>query len=472
MAVSAGFPRCSAAATVSEACAGLADDLVAAGCDLPSIYLLSGPRLRCHAARGYFQVIDGFPAGTGIVGEVVAKAVTVVVEDVTVNPMFIAAVPGLRAEACCPIVIDGVVVGAVNLESRSFLRADEVALLEAASTHLATCLEHLGGLPAPSAPQRLAQVAVELTSFSDAGEIEGRAALAAVEISSMSSAALVVQVDGRLGVSTAHGPLAAQLRAWRREELDVMASWVAAGTSSHFPGGDDVPPGYEFLRATGVRSLSVHPMVAAGQSAGLLLVADEVPVAHTPAVVECLELLAAITAASLGTAVALQELARRADHDGLTGLRNATAFAFDAGEALVRGPSGSGIVLIDVDRFKEVNDGFGHLAGDQLLVALAHAMRLALRAGDTLYRIGGDEFAAVIRVRDGGELGATAQRLLMAARRVRTTVSIGTADLRGASLDEARRLADAALYAAKAAGRDGARHASGSTRRLPVRAPV
>lgn len=64
----APFPRCSRARDVQAACEGLADDLVALGFDLPSVYLLNGERLRCRSARGYFQVVDGFPAGVGAGG--------------------------------------------------------------------------------------------------------------------------------------------------------------------------------------------------------------------------------------------------------------------------------------------------------------------------------------------------------------------------------------------------------------------
>ncbi len=73
------FPRCASGATADAAIHGLADDLLDAGFELPSVCLLNGQRLRCHAARGYFQVVDGFGPGIGVIGRVVGDGVPVLV---------------------------------------------------------------------------------------------------------------------------------------------------------------------------------------------------------------------------------------------------------------------------------------------------------------------------------------------------------------------------------------------------------
>jgi len=89
------FSGCRAGADLIEACAGLADDLVALGFAMPSVYLLHGKRLRCVAARGYFQVVDGFRPGTGVIGKAVAAGVGEIIHDVRLRPDFIAATQGL-----------------------------------------------------------------------------------------------------------------------------------------------------------------------------------------------------------------------------------------------------------------------------------------------------------------------------------------------------------------------------------------
>ena len=224
---------------------------------------------------------------------------------------------------------------------------------------------------------------------------------------------------------------------------------MQAGTSSHFPGGLTVPPGYEFLLRTEVRSLAVQPLVVAGVVTGLLTTADTNAVAHDPTVGAAVELLAAQTAASLANAKAMAELSRRAREDPLTGLRNAASFAEDLDAAGDR----TACLLVDVDHFKSVNDTFGHVAGDRLLRALADELRAQLRDDAVLYRVGGDEMAVLLHA-DEDEAVVVAQRLLDAARRVRTTVSIGLALVSGLPPTVARLHADRALYLAKAQGRD------------------
>jgi diguanylate cyclase (GGDEF)-like protein/PAS domain S-box-containing protein len=161
---------------------------------------------------------------------------------------------------------------------------------------------------------------------------------------------------------------------------------------------------------------------------------------------------------------ARDQLAHEARHDPLTGLPNRRAlldrFSDIASQAAVA--TGWAVLFVDLDGFKQVNDCFGHAAGDELLVVVARRILHSVRPGDTVARLGGDEF--VILARDVGTDGARgiAERVSEAVRGplslrddvVTVTCSIGIA-VGGAHIDASLvDAADAALYQAKEGGRD------------------
>ena len=124
-----------------------------------------------------------------------------------------------------------------------------------------------------------------------------------------------------------------------------------------------------------------------------------------------------------------------------------------------------GVLMFDVDRFKQVNDGHGHGCGDVALREIGRSLQSAVRPTDTLGRWGGDEFLAIVRDVDLGSLTAIANRCATLARRTRVegaegavlALSIsagGVLALPGESAEELVKRADDLLYLSKAAGRD------------------
>ena len=157
---------------------------------------------------------------------------------------------------------------------------------------------------------------------------------------------------------------------------------------------------------------------------------------------------------------------RRSTLDPLTGLFNRNALEQRLAE-IDGQPSNReeglshALLLCDLDHFKRVNDQLGHAAGDAVLQDVAYTMRATLRAGDSIYRVGGEEILVILPGADEEAAVEIAERLREAVRKrrpvgVAVTVSIGVAvSQSGAvSTDELVARADAALYSAKAGGRD------------------
>lgn len=164
----------------------------------------------------------------------------------------------------------------------------------------------------------------------------------------------------------------------------------------------------------------------------------------------------------------VKELGHVARHDQLTGLLNRTSAMQAAQEALLvaNGTSPFGVALFDLDRFKRVNDSYGHLVGDEVLATLARALAANARTGDILGRFGGEEFIAFLPGSPLTAVRAFAERVRGALAETRVvvgdglevsvTVSAGIASIPGCadSLHEAIRVADDRLLSAKRQGRN------------------
>ena len=164
-----------------------------------------------------------------------------------------------------------------------------------------------------------------------------------------------------------------------------------------------------------------------------------------------------------------ERLAFLAHHDGLTGLPNRTMLSERGREAVahaLRHAKSAAFLFLDLDNFKEVNDGLGHDVGDELLQAITARLRAAVRGGDFVARIGGDEFCVLLQdIAVPREVAAVAEKLLhelgkpyrVGEHDVSCGASIGIACVPRDGDDVATllRLADSAMYRAKSRGRHG-----------------
>jgi diguanylate cyclase (GGDEF)-like protein len=246
-----------------------------------------------------------------------------------------------------------------------------------------------------------------------------------------------------------------------------QASWamVVAGCAALLLG---------FERRGTARLWSTSTWVGTGVVTGLIVVTVAESTAIRTAPVRVLAALAGLALLLLRLQLTVRDRGRLASEmhalaetDALTGVANRRAFEERLAEAAREAERGAafGLLVIDVDHFKTVNDGYGHPFGDEVLVQVTRRLAGCLRPADVLARLGGEEFGVVAHGVTDGELPELAERCRRAVgtvpievdgTHVQVTVSVGGACMpdHAATKADLVRIADRALYEAKEAGRN------------------
>lgn len=214
-------------------------------------------------------------------------------------------------------------------------------------------------------------------------------------------------------------------------------------------------------RESGPVSAACVPITFMGRAIGVLHATGEQGEAPDSETVERLSRLAAHTGSRIGTLRATRQTQMQAATDSLTGLVNRRTLDHDVRELLAAG-RGFALAFGDLDRFKALNDTYGHDAGDRALRLFAKVLRDSTRADDVLARYGGEEFVIVLP-----DLSASQAMEAMERIRRRLAETVGTSDVpvftasfgvtdssMGTTVTDLVRSADAALLAAKSNGRD------------------
>ena len=227
--------------------------------------------------------------------------------------------------------------------------------------------------------------------------------------------------------------------------------------------------GSPIIAAHGIRSAVEGLVCGAGGSYGVVGAYSPEPGFFAEDSVNFVQSVANTLAAAIERRYAEGRLSYLAQFDALTGLPNRTMYLDRLGQSLVeaeRDHRPVGVLFVDLDRFKAVNDTFGHAIGDLVLEQAANRLNGAVRAGDTVGRLGGDEFAvALAHLANADDAASVAQKLVtqlsmpfhIGGHTIYVSASIGISvhPVDGSDPDTLLKCADTAMYRAKESGRAG-----------------
>jgi diguanylate cyclase (GGDEF)-like protein/PAS domain S-box-containing protein len=347
---------------------------------------------------------------------------------------------------------------------------------------------------AEMAERRLRQMFAALSATNDAiMRVESadllyqKVCMAAVDGGGFQTAAVIVpdEASGAANVVAAAGKLAERLvtigmsldsNSDKYARLvDVAYQTQSHAVSNHFLKDERVSRWHDAAKEHGIASAAALPMVRDGRTYGVLLFHSAERNAFDSEIVALLHRMTDNVAFALDTfeheaerRVAEDRIQYLATHDALTGLPNRVMFAQilnHAVETASRYQRKFAVLFIDLDRFKVVNDSFGHAAGDMLLKEMAQRLKSQLRGSDVVARLGGDEFVVLLEEVETGNQATTIARKLLTSvlkpmtilgHECRVTTSIGIAMYPTDGQDEPTLMknADVAMYFAKKEGKN------------------
>jgi diguanylate cyclase (GGDEF)-like protein len=341
----------------------------------------------------------------------------------------------------------------------------------------------------PSSAQLLAVINAQTEVAKLGLDLNGVMALVAErsQVITRATGAIIELVEGDEMVYRAVAGVASRLLGLRlARNTSLSGLCVASATTLRCDDSEtDARVDREACRRVGLRSMIVVPLFHNGAAVGVLKVCSPLPSAFGEGDVQILGLMSELIAASMFHAAryGTDELYRRATRDNLTGLAN-RAFFYDrlrhSLSAAKREGRRVGVLMLDMDGLKPINDTHGHRAGDAAIMEIASRVSADVREVDTVARLGGDEFAVILSTVEDSD-GALAAGLRITARCARPFTFENRPLKIGASLgvaiypedgeepDELVEKADQSMYVAKRRkkrdGRESAEvmlHASGA----------
>jgi diguanylate cyclase (GGDEF)-like protein len=428
-------------------------------------------KVRTHAGWNKESEAAEIPVGTGLIGTAAKLKRPIYAPDVDKDPRYIRTIPSTRSELAVPLLVRDEVVGVLDCQSdqERFFDTETIDLLTLFATQASIALQNarLYSLEQRKAAQLEAinAIAKQTTAVLDPGELLERACTHILQSFPVDHVAMLLLEDAALVLRAQKGRLSplftegGQLPGGGlcQRALDagktVLENDVLA-VPGYIPGFDET------------RSEMCLPLISFGETLGVLALESSQKNAFMAGDVQPLESVADICANAIQNARYFERVRQLAYVDGLTGIFNRRYFELRIVEEMERAQRYEGrlsVIMVDIDHFKKLNDEFGHLLGDEVLRQVSAIFAHHLRKVDIACRYGGEEFAILAPETTGEHALTLAEKL----RRVvesfpfpgvprPVTISAGVASFpeHGAARDDVVKAADAALYAAKQAGRN------------------
>jgi EAL domain-containing protein (putative c-di-GMP-specific phosphodiesterase class I)/putative methionine-R-sulfoxide reductase with GAF domain len=289
------------AADPKEACSAVVTHLFRQGQIMPSAYLERNGELRCMAQRGLWQVLDGMSHRAGITGRTWNTGRAIVVPDVSNDPDYLEAIPGVVSEICVPIRVEGQTFGALNVESLIPLPTGMLAMLESCAAMLADRLQAIDDHVEESPFDRAVRASTAMSKLTDSTRLPDRLIRCLRDASRMDSGGLIVDSSAGPAMAAAVGPLEPEL--WKLTSSDLVGlSALVNDVRSCYTGGDALGRGFvgtDSLRDGGARVVVVLPLLAQGTRLGSAVLTHSRPLQLEGNEVRPLESLANQVASTL-----------------------------------------------------------------------------------------------------------------------------------------------------------------------------
>ncbi|MFC1628993.1 diguanylate cyclase [Gemmatimonadota bacterium] len=437
-----------------------------------------GERLRFLAISGISMTELGDPdvePGRGIVGKVFESGEPRLVSDVTLDLDYIPGHSEVRSEMAVPIKAEGEVIGVLNLESDQpdWFSDDDLRLASIVASHTGVALQHALAYESTLTRMRelelLNRVMQVIERIDDFGELLQEITIEIQSFLQVAVAGIILleknQVDMRIH-ATAGGDKDTLANLKLQVGKGVTGAAALTGTVQYVP---DVTRDDRYIPADPrIRCELAVPLTQKGSVIGLLNIESEVQDAFSEEDRRVIEIVAAQISQLLSKALLYDELATMAVTDGLTGLFN-HRHCFVRLEAefkrALRYSYPLSLIMMDIDHFKNFNDSWGHLQGDDVLRKIADIITMTMRETDVVARYGGEEFVAILPLCHESTAREVADRLRQRVEDADLTgggdsdpitISLGicTAPQHASTYEELVRRADDAMYFSKNNGRN------------------